>query len=70
MVQGAVNHSYSHIPKALYLKAAQLGGNRRFFRTASGTGSRTEVVADKVVPAGQKSRVRSIISSVAKMLGS
>ena len=44
--------------------------NRRFFRTASGTGSRTEVVADKVVPAGQKSRVRSIISSVAKMLGS
>jgi len=41
--------------------------SRRFFRTASGTGSRTEVVADKVVPVGQKSRVRSLLRSVGKM---
>lgn len=41
---------------------------RRFFRTPSGTGSRTEVVADKVVPAGQKTRVRSLMRSVSRLL--
>ena len=44
--------------------------NRRFFRTATGTASRTEVVAHKVVPAGQKSRVRSLVASAVKLLES
>ena len=42
---------------------------RRFFRTSSGTGSRTEVVADKVVPAGRTARVRTLLRSVGAMLG-
>jgi single-stranded DNA-binding protein len=36
---------------------------RRFFRTASaGTQSRTEVVADRVVPARQAKRVRALLT--------
>lgn len=34
---------------------------RRFFRTATGTGSRTEVVADRVVPARQTKRVQALL---------
>jgi single-strand DNA-binding protein len=34
---------------------------RRFFRTAAGTASRTEVVAERVVPARQAKRVRTLL---------
>ena len=34
---------------------------RRFFRTATGTASRTEVVADRVVPARQVKRVQALL---------
>ncbi len=34
---------------------------RRFFRTAGGTASRTEVVADRVVPARQAKRVQTLL---------
>jgi hypothetical protein len=34
---------------------------RRFFRTAGGTQSRTEVVADRVVPVRQAKRVRALL---------
>jgi len=34
---------------------------RRFFRTASGTASRTEVVAERVLPARQVKRVRAAL---------
>jgi len=34
---------------------------RRFFRTSTGTASRTEVVAERVVPARQTRRVRSVL---------
>ena len=43
---------------------------RRFFRTSTGTSSRTEVVADKVVPAGQKSRTKTLLGAVARMVQS
>ncbi|MGN6694875.1 MAG: single-stranded DNA-binding protein [Aquihabitans sp.] len=36
---------------------------RRFFRTPAGTGSRTEVVADQVIPASQRKRVRTALDS-------
>ena len=42
---------------------------RRFFRGANGPGSRTEVVAHEVVPAGQRSRVERHISEVRRVLG-
>jgi single-strand DNA-binding protein len=41
---------------------------RRFFRTATGTASRTEVVAERIVPAGRKSRVRTLLSAAAATL--
>lgn len=42
---------------------------RRFFRTPRGTGSRTEVVAERVVPARQARRVRALIERAAGLLG-
>jgi single-strand DNA-binding protein len=43
---------------------------RRFFRTAGGTtASRTEVVADRVVPARPASRVERLLSDTAARLG-
>ena len=38
---------------------------RRFFRTGGGTGSRTEVVADAVVPARQAKRVIALLEAAA-----
>lgn len=43
---------------------------RRFFRTAAGTQSRTEVVASEVVPVRAKRRAERLVESVAKRLGS
>ena len=43
---------------------------RRYFRGASGTASRTEVVADRVVPSGRRSRVRTLMATAARTLGS
>ena len=42
---------------------------RRFFRTPGGTGSRTEVVADRVVPATARARVRAAVVAAAARLG-
>ncbi|NND75522.1 MAG: single-stranded DNA-binding protein [Ilumatobacter sp.] len=42
---------------------------RRFFRSGGATQSRTEVVADRVVPAGRTKTVRSLLGSVAAQLG-
>jgi single-strand DNA-binding protein len=36
---------------------------RRFFRAGGATASRTEVVADRVVPARAKARVRSALAA-------
>jgi single-strand DNA-binding protein len=41
---------------------------RRFFRAASGTASRTEIVADRVVPARQVKRVQAQLDRVAAQL--
>jgi single-strand DNA-binding protein len=41
---------------------------RRFFRTAAGTQSRTEVVADKVVAATHRKRVDSLFDRAAQVL--
>ena len=41
---------------------------RRFFRTAAGTQSRTEVVADRVVPARQLKRVRTALTEAVSQL--
>jgi single-strand DNA-binding protein len=41
---------------------------RRFFRTASGTASRTEVVADRVVPARHPKRVRALLDGASSAL--
>ncbi len=41
---------------------------RRFFRSAAGTASRTEVVADRVVPATARARVRAALAPVAAQL--
>ncbi|MFZ9630171.1 MAG: hypothetical protein ACO3C1_12575, partial [Ilumatobacteraceae bacterium] len=42
---------------------------RRFFRSAAGTQSRTEVVAAEVIAATQRQRVRRSIDRVATRLG-
>lgn len=42
---------------------------RRFFRTSSGTNSRTEVRAMQVIPARRRDRVASAIAEVASVLG-
>ena len=42
---------------------------RRFFRTAVGTGSRTEVVASDVVPASQRKRVEKAVGGARAALG-
>lgn len=42
---------------------------RRFFRTAAGTNSRTEVRAVQVIPARRRDRVASAIAEVASVLG-
>jgi len=36
---------------------------RRFFRTPAGTGSRTEVVAARVIPVTQRARVRRAVAA-------
>jgi single-strand DNA-binding protein len=41
---------------------------RRFFRTAAGTQSRTEVVADEVVPARSPKRVAGVLARAAEAL--
>jgi single-strand DNA-binding protein len=41
---------------------------RRFYRAAGGTQSRTEVVADRVVPARQTKRVRTALADAAGRL--
>jgi single-strand DNA-binding protein len=41
---------------------------RRFFRSAGGTQSRTEVVADRVVPARQLKRVRAALADAVSRL--
>ncbi len=38
---------------------------RRFFRTPAGTGSRTEVVADQVIPATHRKRVQAALAAAA-----
>lgn len=43
---------------------------RRFFKTAGGTGSRTEVVATDVVPTRQKARVKKLVTRHLERLGS
>ena len=42
---------------------------RRFFRAGGATGSRTEVRASQVVPAGQRTRVTSALREVAEVVG-
>ncbi len=42
---------------------------RRFFQTGAGTASRTEVVAQQVVPVSQKVRVAALLDGVAATLG-
>ena len=39
--------------------------SRRFFRQAGGTGSRTDVIAEAVVPVRRKSQVRKLLQHVA-----
>jgi single-strand DNA-binding protein len=41
---------------------------RRFFRTATGTGSRTEVVADRIVAARHGKRVEALLARAAARL--
>jgi single-strand DNA-binding protein len=41
---------------------------RRFFQAGGGTASRTEVVAERVVPEGRRARVRSAIELVRRHL--
>lgn len=41
---------------------------RRFFRTAAGTGSRTEVVAARIVPASQRKRVLGALDAAIAQL--
>ena len=43
---------------------------RRFFKTAGGTGSRTEVVATDVVPTRQKAKVKKLVTRHLERLGS
>ena len=42
---------------------------RRFFRSPAGTQSRTEVVADAVVPANQRKRVEAVLRRARESLG-
>jgi hypothetical protein len=42
---------------------------RRFFRTAAGTQSRTEVVADEVVPAARRRQISKLLATAAASLG-
>ncbi len=42
---------------------------RRFFRTAAGTGSRTEVVASRVIPVTQRKRVATAVAGAIEALG-
>lgn len=42
---------------------------RRFFRTPAGTGSRTEVVAERVLPARQRSRVAGALDEAIASIG-
>jgi single-strand DNA-binding protein len=44
--------------------------SRRFFKTAGGTGSRTEVVATDVVPTRQKAKVKKLVTRHLERLGS
>ena len=41
---------------------------RRFFQTASGLQSRTEVVAERIIPATRKSSVRTALASVVEQV--
>lgn len=41
---------------------------RRFFRTAAGTASRTEVVATQVVPVRQRKRAEAVVRRVGELL--
>jgi len=41
---------------------------RRFFQTASGVQSRTEVVAERVIPATKKSSIRTALASVVQQI--
>jgi single-strand DNA-binding protein len=41
---------------------------RRFFRAANRTASRTEIVADRVVPARQARRVRTLLAKAVEVL--
>jgi hypothetical protein len=41
---------------------------RRFFRVANQTQSRTEIVAERVVPAGQRKRVDALLTSAESRL--
>ena len=41
---------------------------RRFFRVGGATQSRTEIVAERVVPAGQRRRVRATLDAAAARL--
>ena len=41
---------------------------RRFFRTPAGTASRTEVVAEVVLPASQRKRVAGLLAAAAQEL--
>ena len=41
---------------------------RRFFQTASGLQSRTEVVAERVIPAAKKSSIRTALASVVEQI--
>jgi len=38
---------------------------RRFFRTPAGTGSRTEVIAQALLPTSQRKRVRAVLEAAA-----
>jgi len=42
---------------------------RRFFRTGSGTASRTEVVAEDVIRPSQRARLRKSLDRVAEVIG-
>lgn len=41
---------------------------RRFYRTPAGTGSRTEVVAEAVVPVGQRKRASTAVEAAARAI--
>ncbi|MEY4361417.1 MAG: hypothetical protein RL391_723 [Actinomycetota bacterium] len=43
---------------------------RRFFRTGSGTASRTEVVADELIRPSQRARLQKSLDRVSEVIGS